>query len=153
MKDSGRTRPFRELDHTADLKIEIRGRDEQDLFANAIESLYVCMGIPAGSIRGQEGPGADLEVTGGNREEVLVELLGEILYRATVERKRLDLHELFAGSGGDRTGGYRVVVRGLWHSLTREEMSGLREIKAVTYHDAQIRPAREGLVARVVMDL
>jgi hypothetical protein len=31
-----RKAPFRELDHTADLRVEIRGKDEQGLFRNAV---------------------------------------------------------------------------------------------------------------------
>ncbi len=153
MKDPGRKKPFRELDHTADLRVEIIGKDEQDLLANAIESLYVLVGLQGVARQTEDGPLEELEINCRDTEEALVELLGEILYRATVERKRIYLHELSARSGGEDTGRCKVIVRGVWHALTAEEVSGLREIKAVTYHDVQILRTGKGLAARVVMDL
>jgi SHS2 domain-containing protein len=154
VKDPGRHRPFRELDHTADLRVEILGKDEQDLFRNAIESLYVLLGLPVvGSDGSDPGPAEDLEILGRDPEEALVELLGEILYRATVEGMRINLREISARAGEKGTGGCRVVVSGTWCDLRPEELAGLREIKAVTYHDLEIRQTPKGLVARVVMDI
>jgi SHS2 domain-containing protein len=153
VKDPGRKTPFRELEHTADLRVEIVGRNEKDLFANAIESLYALLGLPIVSKGREQGVVEELEISGSDPEEALVGLLGEILYRATVERKRINLHELSAPLSGKGASGCRIVVRGVWQALTEEEMADLREIKAVTYHDVRIRRTRGGLAARVVMDL
>ena len=153
VKESRRKVPFRELDHTADLRVEIQGKDEKELFRNAVESLYLLMGLPAVSGRRATAPGERLEIKGQDPEEALVELLGELLYRATVERRRLDLQELSVLRDEEGAGGCRVVVRGGWEMLTDNRMAGQREIKAVTYHDVQIRRTERGWVARVVMDL
>jgi SHS2 domain-containing protein len=94
-----------------------------------------------------------LEIKGQDPEEALVVLLGELLYRATAERQRLNLQELSVRRGEEGAEGCRVVVRGGWETLTDGEMAGQREIKAVTYHDVQIRRTKRGWAARVVMDL
>ena len=153
VKETDRKAPFRELDHTADLRVEIRGKDEQDLFRNAVESLYLLLGLPAVSDRREAVPAERLEIKGQDPEEALVELLGELLYRATSERQRLNLQELSVRRGEEGAEGCRVVVCGDWETLTDGEMAGQREIKAVTYHDVQIRRTRRGWTARVVMDL
>lgn len=153
VKETDRKSPFRELDHTADLRVEIRGRDEQELFRNAVESLYLLLGLEAVSDRRDAVPAERLEIQGQDPEEALIALLGELLYRATAERQRLNLQELSVRRGEEGAEGCSVVVRGGWETLTDGEMAGQREIKAVTYHDVQIRRSKRGWVARVVMDL
>ena len=154
VKETERNVPFRELDHTADLRVEIQGKDEQELFRNAVESLYLLLGLQAVSDRRDAIiPAEKLEIQGQDPEEALVGLLGELLYRATAERQRLNLQELSVRRGEEGEEGCRVDVRGGWEMLTDDEMAGQREIKAVTYHDVQIRRTKRGWAARVVMDL
>jgi SHS2 domain-containing protein len=154
VKETDRKAPFRELDHTADLRVEIRGKDEQELFRNAVESLYLLLGLQAVSDRRDAVPAERLEIQGQDPEEALVELLGELLYRATAEKQRLNLQELSVQRGEEgEGGGCRVGVRGVWETITQGEMAGKSEIKAVTYHDVEIRRTKRGWTARVVMDL
>jgi SHS2 domain-containing protein len=153
VKKTDRKAPFRELDHTADLRVEIQGKDEQDFFRNAVESLYLLMGLPAVSDCREAAPVETLEIKGQDPEEALVELLGELLYRATTERRRLYVQELSVRRGEEAAEGFRVVVCGGWETITDDDRVGLREIKAVTYHDVQIRRTNRGWTAQVVMDL
>ncbi len=144
-------RPYRELDHTADLCIEIAGRDEEDLFRNAVESLYRILGLPAAPAGGRAPAAETLRIQGGDHEEALVDLLGELLYRVTVERRRFLLQVLSLREA--EQGGWVVELTGAWQKLTEAETQGRREIKAVTYHDVRIRRTPRGFVARVVMDV
>ena len=153
VKDRDGKSPFRELDHTADLRVEIEGKDEQELFLNAVESLYRLLGLRAVSHPGGTGPADTLEVKGRDPEDALVGLLGELLYRANAERQRLDLTGVSVARGEEGVEGYRVLAQGVWHKIAEEETAGQREIKAVTYHDVQIRRTGRGWIARVVMDL
>ncbi len=147
-----RNLPFKELDHTADLRVEIWGKDEPELFRNAVESLYVLLGV-GGWAGSKNAPAMEsLEVQARDLEEALVGLLGEMLYKATVERVRLEVRDLVVRQGGEGAGECSVVVSGTWRMLTDGEMAGQREIKAVTYHDTRIRRTRQGFSARVVMD-
>jgi SHS2 domain-containing protein len=146
-------KPFQELEHTADLRVEIRGKDEQDLFRNAVESLYHLLGLPLVSECETVLPEASLEVRGHDAEEALVELLGELLYRANVENVRFHLHELSVRERGEEGGECRILLSGVWRAFEKRATTGQREIKAVTYHDVHIRRTEEGLSARVVMDL
>jgi SHS2 domain-containing protein len=151
VKETDRKPPFKELNHTADLRIEIVGKDEHELFRNAVESLYVLLGLRVAQDRGGDLPVDRLRIEGQDPEETLVQLLGELLYRATVERRQLVVDALSVSKGVG--GGFAVSVSGRWRGVTEEEMTGKREIKAVTYNDVQIRETQRGLSARVVMDL
>ena len=151
MNEKNRKTPFRELDHTADLRVEIFGKDEQELFRNALESLYVLLGLPP--VPGHEGgiETDSLEVHGQDLEEALVHLLGEFLYRATVEGERLVLDTVSVRRGEE--GSCEVKVFGRWRKLSNEEISGKREIKAVTYHDVRVRRTGEEFCAEVILDI
>lgn len=151
VKETDRKPPFKELNHTADLRVEIVGKDEHELFRNAVESLYVLLGLPVVRDRRRCLPEDGLRIEGQDPEETLVHLLGELLYRATVERRQFVVDTLSVSKGEE--GALVVSASGCWCSVTEEEMRGKREIKAVTYHDLQIRETQKGLSARVVMDL
>ena len=152
MKEPDGKPPFKELDHTADLRIEIVGRDEPELFRNAVESLYVLLGLPVVSDRSEHQEVDKLRILGQDPEESLVQLLGELLYRATVERQQLTLDTLSVRRGVEGEGVCEVLVTGRWRTLLEEEMTGMREIKAVTYHNVEIRRTRKGFSAKLVMD-
>lgn len=141
------------MNHTADLRIEILGKDEEELFRNAVDSLYVLLGLPLRS-QSDDGLSADrLEILGQDPEEALVQLLGELLYRVTVERRQLIPDTLAVRRGEGAEQGCGVTLVGRWLPLADESLEGKREIKAVTYHDVQIRESRKGLSARVVFDI
>jgi SHS2 domain-containing protein len=153
VNETDRKTPFRELNHTADLRVEICGKDEDELFQNAVESLYVLLGLSPLTGRREALPADSLKVHGQDLVEALVQLLGELLYRATVEGERLLLDAISIRRCEEGQGECEVEVIGKWRRLTDEEISGKREIKAVTYHNAQIRRTERGVFAEVVMDI
>jgi SHS2 domain-containing protein len=140
---------FRTLEHTADLRMEIRGRDLPDLFGNAVRALYALLGPP----RDAEVPPAcgseSLLVSGVDLEDLLVRLLGELLYRVESDSTRFWPHHITLG--GECPLELRLV--GCWQSFSRATRRGGREIKAVTYHGTEIRGGKGGLRASVVLDV
>ena len=143
-------RPFREVDHTGDLRVEIRGRDPGDLLRNAVESLYVMMGLPEAQGGTGGGAGEPLHIAGEDLGDALVRLLGELLYRAAVEGVRL-LPGTVAVEGNAEAG-CQVTVGGAWVDLGTAERTLEREIKAVTYHGLGIREEAGDWIATVVLD-
>ncbi len=147
---------FKELDHTADLCVEIYGRDKHDLFQNAVNTLYILLNLePFLDFLDKEDifTAGDLTVHGQDPEDVLIRLLGELLYRVSEDNVLLltdDILLINNRSGGE---GWTVKASGRWRVIAEEEAKGKREIKAVTYHDVSIRPISEGFTVRVVMDL
>jgi len=65
------------FDHTADLGLEIYGKDEKELFSNAAFALFdIITNIDDVDIKEKR----DLVIEGSDREDLLVNFLREILY-------------------------------------------------------------------------
>ena len=147
-------RIYRETDHTADLRVEIYGRTEEELMLHSILTLYSLLGLTEemdGSVS-QPAGGPDLLISGVDKEDVLVRLLGELLATAMTEKRRWLPRKgscRFLWEGEDLL----LRVGGCWRNLLPEETEWKTEIKAVTYHDARIRKHPDGYAATVVMDL
>jgi SHS2 domain-containing protein len=136
--------PYRIFEHTADLGVEISGTDERDLFRNAALALSDIM-TDRQHIRGREE--REIVVEGGDREELLVNFLREVL-------------NLYNGEGwllkeciiGEMDGFHlRASVTGEPFDLARHTMDV--EIKAVTYHRTEIQKTAKGWTGRVVCDV
>jgi SHS2 domain-containing protein len=135
---------YNTFDHTADLGLEIYGRDEKDLFSNAAFALFDSM-TDIENIACEEK--RTVRVEGSDREDLLVNFMRGILSLYHIE--------------GFLTG--RFVVKEMDdHSLSGEaegepfdlKKHGIKmEIKAVTYHQVQIAPTSDGFMGRVICDV
>ena len=133
---------YRQLEHTADLALEIWAGSEQALFAEGARALIEIM------TEGEPQEGVDrrqLEVDALDAEDRLVRWLNEILVLAVAEGflfTQLERLEL-------RDGGLTAAVLG-------KEGAGDRiraELKSVTYHDLLLAREADGWRARVVIDV
>ena len=135
---------YRVLDHTADLSIEVPGTDPKNLFENACMAL---MSILIGGTTSETPTSATISVKGQDLTDLLVRWLGEILY-------------LFNGEE-------RVVTSASIREMTSERLEATVEavpfdpsshvvrtdVKAVTYHQAQVVEKHGRWVARVIFDV
>jgi SHS2 domain-containing protein len=153
MNISDRNEIFRELNHVGDLRVEIYGKTEEDLFQNAVRCLYCLLGLPDLPLSDTPLPASTpLNFAGMDREDVLVQLLGELLFVAVTEKRRWIPGKCTCGIPRDSRS-VSLVVEGTWKDLPPEDSKGNTEIKAVTYHDTKIVRQPRGYVATVVMDL
>jgi SHS2 domain-containing protein len=140
---NGVVRRFEILPHTADVAVAVFGDSLEELFANAGAALFELMFDteavePAGTVQ--------VEATGDGLEELLVEWLSELVVLFEVEGVavtdlRVDM------DGHDRvTGTARTVPTG-------DLVLAGAPIKAVTYHDLEVRRDGDHWVARVVFDV
>jgi len=74
---------YEELGHTADIRFRIYGADERELFSNAAFALFDKM-VDLSAVRASEA--IEVEVSGADAEETLVNFLSEILYRFDAEK-------------------------------------------------------------------
>jgi len=131
---------FEEIEHTADRAFRVTGRDMASLLENAVRAMH-SLNAP----RPSDGPLAErqIEVEGGDRESLLVNWLNEILYVEQSQRliceqvhiDELENHHLRA----------RVKLREYDRDYTH--------IKAVTFHNLEIRETDKGLEAELVLDV
>jgi len=135
---------YRLIDHTADLGIEVYGKDLKDLFHNAGEALFeiLCdLSEVAESV--EKAVNLDCE----DLEQLMVEWLGELLYLHDTERllfKRFEIEEI-------ENKKIKAIVYGEEFKEGRHSVN--TEIKAVTYHQIQVRQEEGRWLSRVIFDL
>ena len=134
------TVPFEELDHTADWKIRVWGKDYADLFRNAALAMYAMMGR---TIRTGAHIAREVEVEAVDYPSLLVAWLNELLFLSEVNEEVYNDVEILDISP-ERV---RARVRGF---VGKTELS---KIKAATYHDLEIRETDRGVEATVVFDV
>ncbi|MDD5722975.1 MAG: archease [Syntrophales bacterium] len=136
--------PYRIFEHTADLGVEIYGTDERDLFENAALALFDIM-TDSRCVRGREERAIVAE--GGDREEVLVNFLREVLYLYNGEGWLLKECEIAEMDG------FHLRATGTGEPFAHDRHTVNVEIKAVTYHRAQIHRTAQGWTGRVICDV
>ncbi len=130
---------FEEIEHTADLAFRAYGRDPAELFANAARGMFTLQG---GGLPPPERE-RRVAVEGVDRESLLVNWLNELLY---LQERHGEVYSEFKIEEMAATK-LRARVRG----GVREEMR--RRIKAVTFHDLQVKQTPEGWQATLVLDV
>jgi protein archease len=142
-------RGHRFLAHTADGGFEVWGPTLGDVYAEAAVAFYALMGTPETLARPVS---LVVEVSGVDREDLLVRLLSELL-------ARFELEGFFATAATcvgveDRPrAGARVTLRCEGGRVDRRRETGLHAIKAVTYHGLMLRGEDGAFRARVVVDV
>jgi SHS2 domain-containing protein len=130
---------FEELPHTADCRFLAWGADRKSLFAQAAVGLNSVSGVhvdPDSRVR------REISVPGEDDESLLVGFLSELVFFQEHESLAFDSFDLaFADASlSAKLGGARIG-------------SISRPVKAVTFHEIQIRRTRRGLEVEVVLDV
>jgi len=135
---------FEILEHTADIGFRARGRTMAELFA---EAAMVLSAIYAELDQIEARLEYPIEARGEDRESLLVNWLGEVLFwidgrRVVFSRFRVDAistHEV------------RGLAFGEPYDPTRHRAKLL--VKAVTYHQLKVTETAEGWTAEVYLDV
>ena len=135
--DSG----YREVDHTADRRLEIWGPDLASLFAAAAQGMYA---ICRPEIDASRQVTRDVHVEGADRESLLVGFLSELLFRLEAESTVFDGFDL------------SFEEEALCCTASGHTAIGLEdEIKAVTWEDVfvEVEPKSGTIRAAVTFDI
>lgn len=129
---------WHEIEHTADWAIVVDAPNRVALFLEAARAMYALAGCELGEGDVRE----TIEVDGPDDEALLVGFLGELLFRLDVR------HQAFAEIALELDGEHlRAELRGA--PVTRI----VKTIKAVTFHDLQIRETPDGVETTIVFDV
>lgn len=144
--------PHRFIDHTADVAVEIRAPTRDALFADALAAFTDTVTDPAEihpdlTIR--------LEVAADDAEGLMIEWLGELVYRFDVDgllfsAARVEIEDVTTPTSR----GLRLIAdaRGETYDEARHPLKV--QVKGVTYHDLEVRrDAGGGWLARVIFDI
>ncbi|MCL4538153.1 MAG: archease [Bacteroidetes bacterium] len=143
-KEPTKTDPgWRLLEHTADIRMEVRGTSKEEFFLNAARGFTSLLVPEAGGL-----PDTDIELNlkADNIEELLVDWLRELLFRHETKGFILisaDIAEVSATS-------LRANLAG--RTRASEEEPEI-EIKAVTYHGLSVQKNDAGYVVTIVFDI
>ncbi len=132
------------LDHTADLRIRVRGDDPADLFKKAGLALF---DLITRSERVEPREVIEVTVTGDDPPDLMVNYLRELLHLWTGNEKLVNLIDIVDIS--DTAVSARVSTDP--YQPGRHEI--LHEIKAVTYHQIEVSRTEDGWQATVVFDV
>lgn len=132
------------IDHTADVGIEAFGATLPELFSNAAFAMFDIM---ADLERVENKVECSLEITGIDREQLLVNWLGELLYLHDV-KNYLFKNFLITNVTDTRLS---AIVHG--EAFVENKHIIKTEIKAVTYHGLSIVQEGQQWKARVIFDL
>ena len=136
----------RVLDHTADLRLEIEAPDLPGLFLEAARASLGCLGrlVPSGA----DGETEQTSFHGRDTVDLLVDWLGEVLYRAQY------LGRIPAPGARLEFEGATLAARVAWVPIDGKASRFDREVKAVTYHGLEVtgNPA-SGYGATFILDV
>jgi len=135
---------YETFDHTADMGIRIFGRTVEEVYVNAAYALFDQL-IDLRKV----GDGAihEISVEGADREDLLIRWLGELLFLCQGRGylfKEFSILHLDSNS-------LRAIARGEIFDPSRHRFK--TEIKAVTYHQAEVRKKDEGWEGKVIFDV
>ena len=135
---------YEEIPHTADMAIRVNGKDLRELFNNAAYGMFVYLADLEGL---KSTVSVEIDLKASSKEELLVAWLDELLYnfytKAIIffEFDIISISEtsLIAKASGRHVGENRNRLKS--------------EIKAVTYHDLNIKEISEGFTVDIVFDV
>ena len=132
------------FEHTADLGLRMRAADLDSLFAEAGRALFTVIADDLDQVRPTRE--RRFSVTGDNREYLLRDWLGELLY--TFETERLLLAQFDVHVNPD---GLSATCRGEPVDSERHHMA--HEVKSITYHELKVEQVGDGWLGEVIVDI
>lgn len=135
---------YEEIPHTSDIAIRVRGKDLKELFRNAAYGMFDIIADLEGL---KESVSIDVELKAPSKEELLVTWLDELLYNFYTKSiiffefdvKFISATNITAKASGRHIGENRNRLK--------------KEIKAVTYHNLDIKEDSQSLTVDIVFDV
>ncbi|HUP50290.1 MAG TPA: archease [Thermoanaerobaculia bacterium] len=128
------------VEHTADIRIRVRAASREELFADALRGLMAVVdphGLTAGAA------GAEISIDAPDTTVLLVDFLNEALSRAHADR------EIYTKVTFGRLTDTNLTAR-----LEGVRVEGFGEdVKAVTYHEAEVREHAGEWSTLLVLDI
>jgi len=141
---SKKKRMFRVIDHTADIGLLIKGKNKEELFAEAARGMFSI--VAGGRINGKlKVKSLKLEVTGPTLEELLVSFLNELLYLAEKEKAIFNRFEVEIKKIKNR-----FYLQG---RIKENSQVPKREVKAATYHNLKVEKKDNFWQTTIIFDV
>jgi len=137
-------RPYRRLEHTSDIKVEIYGADLAELFTNAATCLFDLI-LDLKKVRGTQSVPVSLE--SADLSELFLDWLRELLFlfsNHSLAIRRVEIRSI------EPT---RVEATVFGEEFDAERHGLKVEVKTPTYHEYRIEKGEDGYRATVIFDV
>ena len=145
---------FRQIEHTADLGLEVFGKTISELFINAHAGFYyLCFGkleLLSQLLPSSARPDP-LRLSEPSREDLLIAFLSELNFNVQV--RKTVFFPLKSLTVEQQNGAYTLQMEAPRQMLPLELQEQLTEIKAVTYHGLQIIQKNGQYAATIIFDI
>jgi SHS2 domain-containing protein len=130
--------PYRWVEHTGELEVEIVAPDEESVFTEGFEAMRELLATEAHG----EAVSRKVELAGRDRAALLADWLAELAILAETE-----------GLVPERVSDFQLGDGGLRASVSGREGAPAHLVKGATYHRLAFKPSDRGWFARVVLDV
>ncbi|HOE70253.1 MAG TPA: archease [Brevefilum sp.] len=130
---------YKEVEHTADIALQVWAEDFYTLLIQAAKGLYALMGVEPTVAPSRQRL---FTLPQGNKETILVDFLTELLFLAEEDGLFLSV---FCFDDGQNV----ISVR----STGQKILTWSREIKAVTFHNLNVETTDQGFSATITFDV
>lgn len=139
------TGTFELFDHTADMGIRVRAETRAGLIEPAAAGLYAAIG----ELKADQSQGKSFQfcARGGDDAILLRDFLTELL--VLFERD----HCILIGTDEVEFGAGQMSIAGKSATVDVEQSIFYREVKAITYHDLELREVDGGFEAKLIVDI
>ena len=139
---------FRFIEHTADIAVEINATTVKELFAAGLEAWKSAV-VDSFDYGGNETH--ELNLSAKNLETLLVDFLSEFNYRLTVKNRVFtSIEELSINNYED---GYKLNIIFYDEDIETIGIEMKEEIKAITYHQLEIKRVDGIFTTRIIFDI
>ncbi|MBN2186762.1 MAG: archease [Dehalococcoidia bacterium] len=137
-------KPFKIIDHTADVGVIAFGADMEHLFSNVALALF---GLITDTESIAEKLQRDLKINSEDRDSLLVEWLNELIYLFDTEQILFNRFEIESLSHRQ----LKATCYGEKFDPSRHKIE--RGVKAATYHMLKVDKYNDGYMAQVIFDI
>jgi SHS2 domain-containing protein len=143
---------YKILSHTADLRLEVYGKTIEELFINAVEAIANILSGDKKSLLSYMIAAEKIEISSNDQNTLLVDFLNEILAKSNINKAIYKVDKIVIASRAYRQAG--GAKQCLSAQISRAPVDKFEEdVKAVTYHEVNIKKEKDIYETRLVLDI
>ena len=132
------------IDHTADFGIQVFGADSRELFSNAALALFDVI-TEVDALKGDDS--CNIKASGEDWSDLMINWLREILYLWNGREMLVKSVQVLSLSE------HNISAKIYFDAYLPDRHTIKTEIKAVTYHQIQVKRSPSGWKAQIIFDI
>ena len=133
--------PYQQLEHPTDIRLRVWGRNLAELFQDALLGMMQILKSQILNLKSQKLSERKIVVQSNDQTALLIDFLNEVLYQSQVNR------EIYTKIEFDKLTEKELQARLFGHGIAKFD----EDIKAVTYHQAEIKKTPEGNYETIIL--